>query len=289
VKKKRTRIKKMPRASAHVFIRYSIAVFSLTCLILLLQFTFQTTSVLGITDSEAGEKKSISEMMLQKFEKKRASEEARKELVFCKSPEGKVLQTNPATCERMKKMWNQEITHKEKRFLNLPDQKTKERMMEQKEKREAFIQNPSQIRKEKKEIGVEIKKRGEDMFVLKEGTLEAKTKFPLTLNPDNKQLIIKTPQGEKAVAVLPQEAVSNLMSKKIITKLDIQGNDASSSVTLTEKGNKPVFEIAGLSDQHLFGIFPIKIRKSLDVSAQTGQVVSEDVSWGQRLLDFFSF
>lgn len=57
---------------------------------------------------------------------------------------------------------------------------------------------------------------------------------------------------------------------------------------LGEKAGIPVYEIAGLSDQKLLGFIPVSVKKTVDVSVETGEIVGTNVSLGDQILDLLS-
>jgi hypothetical protein len=308
---------KTQKVFSHILIRYSIAVVGLACLIFFANFTFsalRNAHVLGTQtflakDGDGGQPEeknggddSVGSNVFEGSEVTGDKESGENDTINhpssppeatvpCKSPEGKVTETSPMTCDRLRKIWNHETTFsREKRPLPPPGRQLKGKGDDASMSGRIIAHPEMQQRHSgEHENGWEVTKGENDTFIVREGSVEAKTKFPLFLNPSTKQLTVKTSQGEKVVAVLPDEAIANLLAHKVITQLDGQANNASSSVTLTEKGNKPVFEIPGFSEQHLLGFIPVKIHKSIDVSAQTGEVVSENETIGQQILDFFSF
>lgn len=123
-------------------------------------------------------------------------------------------------------------------------------------------------------------------FHIRHGKFEAQTHFPLSINPTTNKLTITTPGGTKTVAVLPDQAVNNLINLKFITV--VASNSADTGIDLTEFKNQPAFEVQGKSIQKLFGFFPIGIDKTGIVSAETGQVLQVNQSLLSRIFDLLS-
>lgn len=134
----------------------------------------------------------------------------------------------------------------------------------------------------------QIDQNAQGNFVILKSGVGATTTFPLSLDVSTNQLMVTTPTGTKNVTVLPDQAVNNLITQGTITSVDQNGNN-SSQINLVEENGQPVFQINGVSDQKLLGIIPLTIHKTANVSAQTGQVVSQNESLGQQLLDLLSF
>ena len=138
--------------------------------------------------------------------------------------------------------------------------------------------------------------------------------FPIFINPVTNEMTITTPAGTRVVAVLPDQAVQNMLTKGIISKIgghiatgsgDLGGDDASSGsafiqsgsslaesnddIELTEENGTPVYKIRGVKEKKLFGFFPVSIDKTLTVSVSSGEVESTQIPLFDRLLDAVSF
>jgi len=147
--------------------------------------------------------------------------------------------------------------------------------------------------------GIKIATAGAEKFVIQRGNTGALTNFPLSIDLSTNSLIVNTPAGEKNVAVLPDQAVQNIIAANIVSRIGgqkvvdaaLNQNLASISqlVILGLQNGVPVYEINGISDQRLLGFIPVIIEKSVAVSAETGQVVSTQKSLPNQLLDFVSF
>jgi len=147
---------------------------------------------------------------------------------------------------------------------------------------------------------IKIASAGGERFFLQRGNMGAVTEFPLSIDLATNTLFVKTPAGEKAVTVLPEQAIQNMIASNVVNRLggqaivDAVSNNTLTSVeqiiTLGEVNDILVYEINGISDQKLLGFIPIAIDKEIVVSAETGEVVSADVSSAlDRVLDLLSF
>src|SRR3989338_5653213 len=136
-------------------------------------------------------------------------------------------------------------------------------------------------------------------FIIQRGTAGAVSEFPLSIDLATNTLIINTPSGQKNVAVLPDQAVQNLLIANIVSRLggstvvnSFRTGETSTLaqvITLGEQNGIPIYEINGISDQRLLGFVPVTIEKTIAVSAETGAVVSTQVSFVNKVLDFLSF
>jgi hypothetical protein len=128
----------------------------------------------------------------------------------------------------------------------------------------------------------------------------AETEFPLSINVIDNSLVVETSAGLKTVTILPDEAVSallkaNLIDKllsdsldEVVTSLSDAGNEVN-SIELGEQDGQLVYEVEGVSEQKLLGIFPVQVKRTVTVSAETSELISVDKSIADRFLDAFSF
>lgn len=139
------------------------------------------------------------------------------------------------------------------------------------------------------EEGISIATSSGNSLRIRRGQFEAQTHFPLSINPTTNTLTVTTPAGVKDVAVLPDQAVENLLRNKFIDKV-ASGSalENPTGIRLGLLGNNPVFQILGSDDQKLLGIIPISIKKTSFVSAEDGTVVKVDETFINRLLDLLS-
>lgn len=131
---------------------------------------------------------------------------------------------------------------------------------------------------------------------------QVESKFPLSVNPVTRELTVTTPAGTKTVAVLPQQAVDNMLAKGYISQVlgesaPTQSPSATttgvpavpSGVTLTTLSDgSVVYQIDGAKSKKFLGLFLIAIPKTLNVSAQDGTLVSVNQSFFSKVLDTIS-
>lgn len=135
--------------------------------------------------------------------------------------------------------------------------------------------------------GVELSKDPKKPAFVK-NSIRATTKFPLSIDVVTKQLIITTPQGQKTLTVLPDEAVKNMLATGIINSIDssrvADAEVASDSgqidgvVGVEIKDGKAVYEINGFKKQKVFGLFPVSTPRKIIVSAETGKPLTQEES-----------
>lgn len=124
---------------------------------------------------------------------------------------------------------------------------------------------------------------------IRRGFFEAETRFPLSINPTTNTLTVTTPAGEKDVAVLPDQAVANLLRLRFIDRVASgSAEENPTGIKLGLLGNSPVFQVLGVDEQKLLGFIPVFINKTSFVSAESGEVLKTDQTFLSRLLDLFS-
>lgn len=140
-----------------------------------------------------------------------------------------------------------------------------------------------------KEEGIHIASASGNNLRIRKGEFEAETHFPLSIDPTTNMLTVTTPAGVKNVAVLPDQAVANLLKNNYINSV------ASGSATSTTQNiilgllnNNPTYQINGISNQKLLGLFPVEIANTSFVSATNGDIIKVDETLFNRLLDLLS-
>lgn len=145
--------------------------------------------------------------------------------------------------------------------------------------------------------GIEIASRSGRPAVVRRG-FAAGTQFPLSVDVGTNQLIVTTPAGQKAVTVLPDKAVQNLLETGIINRFDSTqstgsaapqgGVAAGSEIELKVRNGEPVYEVNGIKTYRLFSLFPISQPLRAVVSAETGEVITTQKSFLTNVIDILS-
>lgn len=118
----------------------------------------------------------------------------------------------------------------------------------------------------------------------------ALTSFPLSVDPTTRQLTVTTPSGSKVVAVLPQQAINNLLASHVMDDVvneKVENNLASIPQMIKMEVENGVlgFKVKGTKTHKLLGLIPIKTGVEGFVSAENGQVVETSESLLGRILD----
>ncbi len=137
-----------------------------------------------------------------------------------------------------------------------------------------------------------------DRFILERGAVGAVTTLPISIDLATNQLIVNTPAGQKVLAVLPDQAIQNLIAANTISRLVKSdqlteiGNsrlNLTEIITLGEKNSIPIYEIAGVSDQKLLGFIPVAIPKTVEVAVTTGAVLETQMTLLNQVVDALAF
>lgn len=144
--------------------------------------------------------------------------------------------------------------------------------------------------------GIKIATSGAEKLILQRGNAGAVTDFPLSIDLATNTLTINTASGEREVAVLPDQAVQNLLAANVLSQLvrsnaTLAGEEITGLedvIALGEKNGIPVYQIQGVSEQRLLGFIPVLIEKTVTVSAETGEVAGTQQSVVDRVLDAVS-
>lgn len=159
------------------------------------------------------------------------------------------------------------------------------------DEQQAFDEINSQL----DDLGIDIAKSNSNNFSIKKNNVEARTKLPISINPDTKELTVTTPAGVRTVTVLPDEAVQRAFLTGKINSAESKSQTASSSgqttdqTTLTTLNNEAVFKVNGFSNKKALGFVPVSFAKTVFVSATDGKIIRTDETFFSKLLETISF
>ena len=139
------------------------------------------------------------------------------------------------------------------------------------------------ITQELEKEGIKIETNN-DEIVIASNNVGAVSEFPVQIDLNTNELMVTTPQGNETLAVLPDQAVQNLISVGIISRLGLE----SSPIALGDANGDLTYEILGLKDFKLLGFIPISMPATVTVSAQDGQVLSQEKSLATSIIDLLS-
>ena len=130
------------------------------------------------------------------------------------------------------------------------------------------IEEEVEIESDDETVKIKIKSKSNNTeFEFESEGVKAESNFPLSIKSETNELIVTTPNGEKVVTILPDQAVENMLdSKKITTVLTTSINE--------DKNGELEYQIEGQNEEKFLGMFNVKIHKKFVISASTGQEVS---------------
>lgn len=133
--------------------------------------------------------------------------------------------------------------------------------------------------------------------VIAKNEVAAQTNFPLSIDAATNQLTVTTAAGQKVVAVLPDQAINNLLASGVLNKIVSQSansaltNDIgnlSNIVSLESRNSDLVYKVLGDKNYKLFGLIAVSAPTTAFVSAESGNLVAEDRSLITELIRLLS-
>ncbi|MDO8487667.1 MAG: hypothetical protein Q7S45_05215 [Candidatus Curtissbacteria bacterium] len=132
----------------------------------------------------------------------------------------------------------------------------------------------------------EVKIRFKDgKFKIQQEGVEATTIFPIEINQETQTISVTTPKGTINIQVLPQQAITNLISNNVfkddeINEIEItEGQDE-------ESPNETVFKVSGVRSVKIFGLFNYQFPQEAQVSTRDGTIVSQSRPLTANILSF---
>lgn len=129
--------------------------------------------------------------------------------------------------------------------------------------------------------------------------VQALTSLPISVNLETNELTVTTPAGVRVVTVLPDQAVANMLAANTIDK--VVGDEEATALLrqanieplrhvleLKIHARGPVYEVRGEKEIRFLGFWRLKVKKTVLVSAETGEVVKTDQSFIDRFLTSLS-
>jgi hypothetical protein len=152
------------------------------------------------------------------------------------------------------------------------------------------------------EARIRLMAKDQHKYMITNGVV-VKVGTPLSFNLETNEMTVTTPAGTKVVAVLPDAALQKARAAGIDAPLDLQPIDISETDTTTtptinpdddtiqlvDYQNSPTYAIKGSSYKNLLWFIPLKIDKTVYVSAVSGNVVATKSTPLAKFLDLVSF
>lgn len=162
-----------------------------------------------------------------------------------------------------------------------------------------------------------VKSKGVGTFIEQE-KFSAKTNYPVSVNSETNELTISTPSGTRVVTILPDAAIANMLRRGVLDNVESEATDSAtptpeatnsgdidetpeatdsdapisdeSSIELkVDDSDNPIYLIRGKKEKRLLGVFPMQVEKEVVVSAETGELISDEpVNLFNQFLDWLS-
>ncbi len=142
---------------------------------------------------------------------------------------------------------------------------------------------------ELEEEGIEVDSSSDQPSIMKNG-VRARSEFPIAINPVTKVLTVTTPNGEKEVAVLPDEAMRQLKESGVLDEFEApKDGTASEETELVTRNNKMAYKIKGKKRHRMLGFIPVNTNVTSYVSAETGEPLDKEQSLLTSVVESISF
>ncbi len=291
--------KKVPSKKETSYLQYVVITFAIVALVLIGRAGYQTlssTGVLGTSinqdagDQEAGDQNQASNLPGSAGELRNAGNALRP------TPPADAL--NSEINNAIQNTNNERNTVMERTQTEaggVPPEAIRNRTqleLNSSESAQVREQTLNKINEALQEADLHIGTTSANEFEITNKNTRAITNFPLSVDTATNMLSVTTPNGTKDVAVLPDQAVQNLIAHNVIDQVSQTTPSTTGAqlalVQLRLYGNNPVFQVTGTDNKNLFGFIPITINRTALVSAQTGQVVTVNESILSKIFDLFS-
>ncbi len=127
---------------------------------------------------------------------------------------------------------------------------------------------------------LEIKAEG-DHIKLEAKNIGAETQFPLIFNKVTGQLLVTTPNGQRAIRILPAQASNIARNAGIQNQIDKIEIQTSSNTSISED---VVLKLTGRKTGKILGVFDVNQPVETEIGAQSGNVVNINEPFWLRLL-----
>lgn len=153
------------------------------------------------------------------------------------------------------------------------------------------------LEQELKDDDLSLDQADDNKLSVTKNQVTATTDFPLSIDVATKQLVVTTPQGQKSVTILPDQAVQNLLATGLVNAIVPKNTDTGTrdqlgafdgTVKLETQNDEVIYKISGKKTHHLLGFIPVTTPVTAIVSADTGATLSRQQSLLSSVIDFLS-
>lgn len=144
-------------------------------------------------------------------------------------------------------------------------------------------QNKFMMQKGDKQVEFSASPKDPKTLEMRRDEFKAKLKFPVKIDPLSQEIRVESPVGDLPIRVMPEEA-----REKVDAKYRLNLSDLPPDTPQVVDG-KLTYTYEGTESKKLFGFFPVKLNKKVNVSAEDGAVTEEkQTSIFGRFLDYWA-
>lgn len=140
-----------------------------------------------------------------------------------------------------------------------------------------------EVERENESERVIIAARENNFYIKQRGVLAA-TSYKINIDNKSDALVLSTETGDRYVSVFPYEAVEPLLKTDILDDINTKGE-----IELTElEEGELVYLVKGTKKHNIFDLFYMPADVTVEVSANTGKVLTIDAPSWSRILSILS-
>jgi hypothetical protein len=108
----------------------------------------------------------------------------------------------------------------------------------------------------------------ENDFLIRQGSVLARTSYPIEIDSESAALAVKTQTGEKYIYIMPKTAVDGLLRAKTVSVVN-----AEKEIRITEEEGILVYKVSGEKYLNLFNVYTYPVDVEASISTTTGEIV----------------
>jgi hypothetical protein len=145
------------------------------------------------------------------------------------------------------------------------------------------------------EAQVSIGETDETHTLLAKNEYAAQSNDPISYDAVFNRFSVFTSDGIKNITLFPNDAVERAKQKNVIDSVtsikdgttDSEGNPLK-VISMENSSGSVLYKITGTKVRHLIGIIPITIKKTITVTADTGEITSEQKSFADSIWEYIT-
>lgn len=121
------------------------------------------------------------------------------------------------------------------------------------------------------QVVLSVNPAGSGQVSLNQGQTQAATSLPVAVDSQSHSVSVVSPEGQKNVTVLPEDAVDQVVSKGLMSQ---EATSAKPATQIQVDKNQAVYQIAGDKQLNLLNVVKFNVPVKVEMSAQTGRVLN---------------